>query len=122
MKLISELLRLCENSNRTCVYKKFDGFDPVKQGFLEPFDVEVEYHYEKGSYSTHPYGEGSATEYHEPIVSLVGLKAAERVRFNDPVSGELMITFGPNEPLEELPGYDKSIWEFFQNWLDETVS
>lgn len=41
---------------------------------IGPADVEVEFEYEAPSHTDHPYGEGSAREYHASSVDILAVK------------------------------------------------
>lgn len=118
MKLLQELMALHE-AHQDYVFKDFDAFEP--DGFyVKPFDVKVEVYVEPGSYSDHPYGEGSARENHAPMVAVEHLSANEDVVFYDEETGkEEQKRFKAGTELSKIPGYEKSMKEFFQQWAEE---
>ena len=60
------------------VFEEWDG-NEAEGLHIQPFDVLVKYHAEAGGHSDHPYGEGSAREYHPDDVHVISLTANEPV-------------------------------------------
>lgn len=124
MKLLQELLALREHGTgggdyRTFIFKDWDGQDPPGF-FVKPFDVEIEYYYERASHSDHPYQNSYAREHHPGVCSVEKIMAAQDVVFFDEATGkEELKRFPKGTELKDIPGWDQSIENFFQDATEE---
>ena len=99
MKL-SELLfeRTYNNSIKCFATFETHGFDE--------FEVEIEYTSDGGSHSDHPYGEGSAREYHGAEIEIKNIALSKDVEQYDDEMEKVVKVWSKGTNIEELPGWN----------------
>lgn len=114
MKL-TELIREAHKGHETD-FKKID-FIGEDEGLL-PFNVTVTYDYEPASYSKHPYGEGSATEHHSPVVGIVRIVTDSPVEQRD-IKDNIIRTWPKGTDVKRLPGWKDDHLKWFEDEIAE---
>ena len=111
MKL-SALFPLKEASQRDLVtdFKNID-FIGEDEG-LQSFDLEVTYNYTSESYTSHPYGEGSAKEHFPATVQITKLITTSNVVQHDD-DGNVIRTWPKGQDVKRLPGWKEIELDWF---------
>jgi hypothetical protein len=107
-----------DNGERSFLIREYDGCQPADM-IIDLFDLEVTYQLDDGGYTDHPYGEGSAREYHGISVEDYNAVAAEDVICRDPETDEIVKTLPKGTKLEDIPGYKKELWKHIEQLIDE---
>lgn len=102
----------------TFIVKDWDG-NQTKNEFVEPFDVLVVYELEDLGHSDHPYGEGTAREYHGHNIYIIDLLANEPVEIKDTAEEKVLKTLPKGTKLQNMPGWDEKFMEYFQQKAEE---
>ncbi len=122
MKL-SDLRSLKEdrNSTDTMEFKDCDiWLDVGSKSDLEPADVSVEFEYEPPSHTDHPYGEGSAREYHSSSVEILAVRLVNDTnRISE--DGEVIGTLTAGTDITEQPWWNHDWEDWFTTDIREKM-
>lgn len=97
----------------------WDRLEPA-EGLIEPFNVVVEFKAEQDS-TSHPYGDGQATENHGTTVELISAKTAEEVKLLHVDTDEVLKTFPKGTDVTSLPGWKQEYWKHLQGLVEHDV-
>lgn len=106
-----KLRTLLEDTENSFIIKKFDI--NAEDYVIYPFDIEVTYTLGEPSFDDHPYGNGSAREYHAGEVTLVSMETMEAVHLRDLEDEEKIVrTFPKGTSVSKIPGFDHKTEEY----------
>lgn len=100
------------------VIKEYDGVQP-DDFIVDMFDIAVSYESESDDYTDHPYGVGSAREYHYGGVHVIKCVARGEVVYRDPETDEVKKTFPKGTDCQDLPGWNSNDDKFVQSKAEE---
>ncbi len=106
-----------DNGERSFIIREYDGCQPEDM-IIDLFDLEVTYTLHDEGYTDHPYGEGSAREYHGMSTDDVEAVAAEEVICRDPDTDEIVKRLPKGTKLEDIPGFTNDQWDYIQQQVD----
>jgi len=108
------------NGSSTLVVRGYDGLEPDGM-YVPPFDVEIQFYSDSES-SSHPYGEGSATEHHGRSVEIDSLKLKHDLEIFDDEGEHILRTFKAGTHLQKLPGWSNDSLKYFEQYVLEHAS
>jgi hypothetical protein len=106
-----------DDGERSFIIREYDGCQPEDM-IIDLFDLEVTYTLHDEGYTDHPYGEGSAREYHGMSTDDVEAVAAEEVICRDPDTDEIVKRLPKGTKLEDIPGFTNDQWDYIQQQVD----
>jgi hypothetical protein len=116
MRLIQELLALRESNLLIHEFKDLDLWQDGTFG-MDSADVDAHYEYEGRSHSDHPYGEGSAREYHGATCSVELVLLQKDTKVYDDEGDEVVDTLKAGTDLMKQPWW-KHEWT---RWLEDKI-
>ncbi len=81
----------------------------------ELFEVEATYEYEPDSHSDHPYGDGTAREYHTGSLGFIDLKLKTAAREVDPDTEKLIKEWPIGTDVTKMPGWSEELRKHFED-------
>ena len=111
-----------ESSSFEFVINKIDFiYPPEPDMFYEEFDVLVEYETEDMGSSSHPYGEGNVEEHHGVAVNFIDAVSLHPIELKNDTDGTVHHVFPLGTSVFDLPGWEESHRDYFQNECEEHV-
>jgi hypothetical protein len=86
---------------------------------LESADVEVEYDYEAPSHTDHPYGQGTAREYHGSSVDIWSVKLTQDAKVYDEEGDKVVDVLKSGTDLMQQPWWQGKWTEWLAGQIRE---